>query len=267
MDQLERQAFGSVAADQIANRTRFKSKGFFKRIKKLTGINKTDIIKTAKRIGKEVVSNSAALAGEAITAYTGNPVLGASTKHAIEKGGHKAIDSGNVRRGLRAAGGTAKQIAKYFAIEAADSYINTHLSGDEKKYAEKALAGEYPSAKDLIYDYGKTKAEKFEQQFYQPVGGGRLVHVHKYGMGSPYVSMPYKKAMRPLVGGGSLAGLGVSEIKPMTNLMTLSPVASMYSPQMNPFVLDKSPQLSTKIGGSFLPSGRYGGSFEPSGGY
>ena len=49
------------------------------------------------------------------------------------------------------------------------------------------MAGEYPSAKDLIYDYGKTKAEKFEQQFYQPVGGGRLVHVHKYGMGSPYV--------------------------------------------------------------------------------
>ena len=78
--------------------------------------------------------------------------------------------------------------------------------------------------------------------------------------------MPYKKAMRPLVGGGSLAGQGVSEIKPITDLMTLSPVASMYSPQMNPFVLDKLPQ-STKTGSSFLPSGRYGGSFEPSGGY
>jgi len=113
----------------------------------------------------------------------------------------------------------------------------------------------------------KQRQRNLKQQFYQPVGGSRLVHVHKYGMGSPYVSMPYKTAMRPLVGGGSLAGLGVSKIKPMTDLMTLSPVASMYSPQMNPFVLDKSPQLSTKTGGSFLPSGRYGGSFEPSGGY
>ena len=84
-----------AAADQVHSRTGFglrkigeKSvgKGFFKGVKKLTGINKTAIVKTAKRIGKEVVSNSAAIAGEAITAYTENPALGASTKYAIVKG-------------------------------------------------------------------------------------------------------------------------------------------------------------------------------------
>ena len=152
-------------------------------------------MKTAKRIGKEVDSSSAAIAGEAVTAYTKNSVLGASTKVAIKKGGHKAIDSGSVKKGLRSAAGSAKQMANDFAIEAADSYIDTHLLGDERRVAEKALAGKYPSAKDLIYDYGKTKAEKFEEQCYHPIGGGRLVSVHKLGMGSAYVSMHYRRVM------------------------------------------------------------------------
>jgi hypothetical protein len=55
------------------------------------------IVKAAKKVGKDVVSNNAALAGEAITPYTGNPALGANTRYAIEKGGHKAIDSGSVK--------------------------------------------------------------------------------------------------------------------------------------------------------------------------
>ena len=230
-------------------------------------------MKTAKRIGKEVVSNSAALAGEAITAYTGNPALGASTKYAIEKGGHKAIDSGSVKRGLRSAAGSAKEMAKDFAIEAADSYIDTHLSGDERRVAKRALAGEYPSAKDLIYDYAKTKEEKFEEQFYHPIGGGRLVSVQKLGMGSAYVSMPYRRAMRGTLGefqqGSGLVARGFSAIRPMSEIQTLSPIASIHSAQMNPFVLSASPQMNqslrSKSGGSFLPAGQYGGSFVPAG--
>ena len=275
-------SLGSIAADQVHNRTGFglrkigeKSvgEGFFKGVKKLTGVNKTAIVKTAKRIGKEVVSNSAALAGEAITAYTGNPALGISTKIAIEKGGHKAIDSGSVKKGLRSATGSAKEMAKDFAIEAADSYIDTHLSGDERRVAERALAGEFPSAKDLIYDYAKTKAEKFEEQFYHPIGGGHLVSVHKLGMGSAYVSMPYRRAMRGTLGefqqGSGLVARGIPDVKPMSDIQTLSPIASVHSAQMNPFVLSASPQMSqslrSKSGGSFLPAGQYGGSFVPAG--
>jgi hypothetical protein len=171
-----------------------------------------------------------------------------------------------VKKGLRSAAGSAKQMAKDFAIEAADSYI-------ERRVAEKALAGEYPSAKDLIYDYGKTKAEKFEEQFYHPIGGGRLVSVHKLGMGSAYVSMPYRRAMRGTLGdfqhGSGLIARGVQDVRPMSDIQTLSPVASVHSPQMNPFILSASPQMSQslrcKSGGSFLPAGQYGGSFVPAG--
>jgi hypothetical protein len=277
-------SLGSIAADQVHSRTGFGLRkltkraesqvglGFFKGLKKVTGINKKDVVKTAKSIGKKVVDTSAEVAGEAITAYTGNPLLGAAATTAIKKGGKKAIDSGSVKKGISAAGGSASAFAKDMAIEYADDYIDANLSGAEKKVAEKALAGKYPSAKDLIMDYGNTKAEKFEEQFYKPVGGGRLVGMRKLGMGSPYVSMPYKRAMRPQIGDVTMVGGSLMySVRPMTDVQTLSPVASTFSPQMQPFIADKSPQMSqslySKSGGSFLPAGyrTVGGSFVPAG--
>ena len=236
-------------------------KGFFKAVKRVTGINKTAIIKTAKKIGKEFVDVGAEVAGEAITAYTGNPMLGAVATTAIKKGGNKAIDSGSVRKGLRASGGAATSLAKDLAIEYADDYIDSHLTGAEKKVAQKALAGKYPSAKDLIYDYGNTKMEKLSATLPQPIGGGRLVSMKKFGMGSPYVSAPYRRAMRPMIGDAFVGG-SLMSVQPMSDLQTLSPFASTFSPQMNPFIADKSPQMSqslySKSGGSFLPAGKYG---------
>jgi hypothetical protein len=287
------EALGQVAADQVHSRTGFgvkkgmrrvgaprgarlayddmEGKGFFKAVKKITGVNKKDIVKTAKVVGKQFVDASAEVAGEAITAYTGNPLLGAAASTAIKKGGNKAIDSGSVRKGLKASGGAATSLAKDLAIEYADDYIDKNLTGAEKKVAEKALAGKYPSAKDLIYDYGSTKMEKFSNTLAQPIGGGRLMSMPKLGMGSPYVSAPYRRAMRPMIGDAFVGG-SIMSVRPMSDLQTLSPVASVYSPQMNPFVADKSPQMSqslrSKSGGSFLPAGGYktrGGSFVPAG--
>jgi hypothetical protein len=287
-------ALGSVAADRI-NRSGYgiakgmrrvgapkgarlayddvmptKGKGFFKAVKRITGVNKTAIIKTAKKVGKEFVDAGAEIAGEAITAYTGNPMLGAVATTAIKKGGNKAIDSGSVRKGLKASGGAATSLAKDLAIEYADDYIDKNLTGAEKKVAQKALAGKYPSAKDLIYDYGDTKMEKFSNTLAQPIGGGRLLSMPKIGMGSPYVSAPYRRAMRPMIGDAFVGG-SLMSVRPMSDLQTLSPVASVYSPQMSPFIPDKSPQMSvslrSKSGGSFLPAGyrTYGGSFVPAG--
>ena len=283
-------ALGSIAADQISSRTGrgvkkgmrrigapmgarlayddMEGRGFFKAVKKITGINKTAIVKTAKQVGKQFVDAGAEVAGEAITAYTGNPLLGAAATTAIKKGGNKAIDSGSVRKGLKASGGAATSLAKDIAIEYADDYIDSHLTGAEKKVAQKALAGKYPSAKDLIYDYGNTKMEKFSNTLPQPIGGGRLVSMKKFGMGSPYVSAPYRRAMRPMIGDAFVGG-SLMSVRPMSDLQTLSPVASVYSPQMSPFIADKSPQMSqslrSKSGGSFLPAGKYGGSFVPDG--
>jgi hypothetical protein len=287
-------SLGSIAADQVHSRTGFGikkgmrrvgaprgarlaydaeeevGKGFFKAVKKITGVNKTAIVKTAKSIGKAVVDTSADVAGEAITAYTGNPLLGAAASTAIKKGGKKAIDSGSVKKGLKAAGGSASALAKDLAVEYADDYIDKHLTGAEKKVAEKALAGKYPSAKDLIYDYGNTKMEKFSNTLPQPIGGGRLISMPKIGCGSPYVSAPYRRAMRPMIGDAFVGG-SIMSVRPMSDLQTLSPVASVFSPQMNPFVADKSPQMNqslrSKSGGSFLPAGyrTVGGSFVPAG--
>jgi len=101
--------------------------GFFKSLKKLTGINKTDIIGSAKKAGKELVKHGAKAVEGAIGAYTGNPLLARTIATAVEKAGDRVVDSVepshskygvkfDVSEGLRGLKDDAKQIA-YEAVE------------------------------------------------------------------------------------------------------------------------------------------------------
>jgi hypothetical protein len=277
-------ALGEIAADQIGKRTGYsQGKGFYKALKKYTGINKTDVKKTAKsmaRVGAEV-------AGEAITAYTGNPMAGKAFEKVASKTAEAAIDGG-VKKGVKA----SKKVVKDMAAEAVDDYIDKNLTGAEKKVAEKALAGKYPSAKELVYDYGNSKLEKSLSGVETLSGYGMLPRRTRGGlriMGSGTASFTpaYEVAMRSMkMGAGN--GMPVDDGRtvtpaepPSSVIQTGSPFQRFSSPSMSPFITG-SPQLMKPImgsgikscrcdakgcrcGGSFLPAGTRGGSFVPAG--
>ncbi len=298
-----------------------KGSGFFKGLKKYTGINKSDVISAAKFVGKQAAHLGAQAAGEALGAYTGNPVAGQAFASVLEAGADRAIDSGSARKGLSHSGKAAKSLAKDIAISEVDKIIDSsNLGPTERRIAEKALAGKYPSAKDIIYDYGKAHMASLNPSA-DTSGGGlkrRGRPSRKTGCGSAYVSTPYNNAMTSLryegagtplldqkfsvndagrffkndvahlfgrgtplldqkfsineagdffkhlgrgfnpsgsgmvgvnMGGVRHMGMGMS---PMTDLMTLDPVAKMSSPQMNPFIPSHNPY---KTGRGFNPSG------------
>lgn len=262
-------AMGEIAADQIGKRTGFsKGKGFYKGLKKLTGINKTDVKKTAKSMAKV----GAQVAGEAIAAYTGNPMAGAAFEKVASKTAEAAIDGG-VKKGVKA----SKKVIKDVAAEAVDDYIDKNLTGAEKKVAQKALAGKYPSAKELVYDYGTSKLETDGTLTGYGIlprrtrGGLRIM-----GSGTASFTPAYEVAMRSIrMGSGN--GLAVADDRTVTAaeppspvIQTGSPFQRYSSPAMSPFI-SGSPQLMRpimgggKCGGSFLPAGTRGGSFVPAG--
>jgi hypothetical protein len=134
--------------------------GFFKTLKKYTGIGKTQFIGEAKKIGKQVVSKGAMAVGEAVGAYTGNPVAGVMLGQALGKAGEKTIDSIQPSKGKlgikfdpREGVKSLKDDAKMYAVEAIDRQIDK-LPPDQRRIAEKALAGEYPDASSFIMDAG-----------------------------------------------------------------------------------------------------------------
>lgn len=136
--------------------------GFFQTLKKWTGIGKTQFLSGAKQIGKEVVSKGAMAVGEAVGAYTGNPIAGHALGMALGKAGEKTIDSIQPSKGKlgikfdpREGVKSLKEDAKMYAVEAIDRQIDK-LPADQRRVAEKALAGEYPDASSFIMDMGKT---------------------------------------------------------------------------------------------------------------
>lgn len=247
--------------------------GLYKKLHKAgfhkVGINKKTIHKAANVVGKKAVRLAADVGAMAIANYTGSPEAGEAFRDVAIAGGDKAIDSGSVKAGLKRSGSKAKMIAKRAAVEAVDDFIDANLSGASKKVAQKALAGKFPSAKDLIYDYndepistastlsgyGITRAG-IKAKVMRNTAGVRM------GKGLAYSTPAYQNAE-------FMYGAGISD----TNygiIQTGGPFAKMSSPAMNPFIYEASPQLSTKIGGrmcggSFIPAGRHGGSFVPSG--
>ena len=262
-------AAGQILGDQLDKYAERQGYGVFKSIKKYTGINKKDIVKTAKVAGKSAVRVGAKVAGEALTAYTGNPAVGMAFERVAVSAADRAIDSKKGKDILKNAGRGALKEGKLIAVEGVDDYIDKNLSGVEKDVAQKALAGKYPSAKDLIYDYGNSKIE--EMNAFSGYGIPRRVRGGlRMGKGMAHLTPAYAVAMRSATTG---AGFRVADDRVVTSaptpssiIQTGSPYQRINSAAMSPFI-PSSPQLAgfrdMRSGGSFYPAGRVGGSFIP----
>jgi hypothetical protein len=242
---------GSTYAQRLARRTR----NTFKEIGKVA--KKVASNPVVKEIGKVALRQGAKAAGEALSAYTGNPAAGLALERVAVAGGDKLIDTGKVNKALGASGKQAKLIG----TEIVNDYIDNNLSGAEKEVAQKALIGEMPSANDIIDvgvnafgGYGIPRRTR---------GGLRM------GKGLAHLTPAYAVAMRSATTG---AGFRVADDRmitpasaPSSVIQTGSPYQRLSSPAMSPYI-GSSPQLAgVRIGGSFLPAGRSGGSFVPAG--
>jgi hypothetical protein len=286
------QIIGDMAGERLDRLAARKGYGVFKTIKKVTGINKKAIVKTAKDVGKTAVRVGAKAAGEALTAYTGNPAAGMALERVAVSAADRAIDSKSAKDILKNAGRGAKSQAKMIAVEGIDDYIDKNLSGVEKDIAEKALAGKYPSAADLVYDYGNSKIEEMSSMDMTGMGITRRTRGGMRLMGRGAKLTPsYDVAMRHIrsVSGGAISsGFEVADSREVTSAPSTltqlgSPFQRFASPAMSPFIAG-SPQLvgqgmgyggnsmkpktmggMVRCGGSFLPAGYRGGSFVPAG--
>lgn len=284
------QIIGDMAGERLNALAARKGYGLFKTIKKVTGVNKKAIVGAAKSVGKTAVRVGAQAAGEALSAYTGNPAAGQAFERIAVSAADRAIDSKSGKDILRNAGRGATSQAKMIAVEGIDDYIDKNLTGAEKAVAEKALAGKYPSASDLIYDYGNSKIEEMGNE----MGGFGIPRRTRGGLrmgrGAAHLTSGYDTAMRSIRMGGAIpAGFSVADDRTVLSMsapsgdviQTGSPYQRYSSPAMSPFIAG-SPQLvgqgmgyggnSMKprmgmgyYGGSFLPAGTRGGSFIPAG--
>jgi len=266
---------GNIAGNQIDKYAERKGYGVFKTARKLglhkAGINKKSVTKVAKEVGKVAVREGAKVVGEAISAYTGNPSAGVAFERIAVAGADKAIDSGSVKKGLKA----SKSQAKRIAVEEVDKLIDKNLSGVEKDIAEKALAGKYPSASDLVYDYSNAKIESMAgygirdgASLPRRVRGGL-----RMGKGLPRFSYStYDLSAIVPKGGSGISGFRVADDRTVTPaeppsaiIQTGSPYQRINSAAMSPFIA-ASPQLAGfKVGGSMYPAGKMGKGFMPAG--
>jgi hypothetical protein len=281
-------ALGAYAGDQIDKKLGVgvrkrgrpkKGKGVFKTIKNVFGVNKGDAINMAKSAGKTALSAASTAAGAAIGAYSGNPALGAAAASAANTIGSKLIDTIDSKTTVKSLGSDAGKISKDVAYGAVENYVDKNISNPrEKEMINRALRNKFPSQQEL-FGYARDKAISHytpspyetspigQVQTYRRGGGIRM----KKGKGA-MISPDYITAMK------YIEGTGISNstnVKPYTDLMTLSPYANTHSPQMNPFIGSASYQsynplenraVGKKFGGSFLPAGgMYGGSFMPAG--
>lgn len=260
--------------------------GFFKTLHKMgakkIGITKKTFTKAAKDVGKVAARVGAQAAGEAVAAYTGNPEAGVAFERIAVGAADGAIDSKNAKSILKNAGKGALKQGKMIAIEGVDDYIDKNLTGAERKVAQKALAGSYPDASSLVYDYSNSKIEELNGTSGMGIprrmrGGLRM------GRGMANLTSPYAVAMRSatsgagMMMGGMMMGCGFTVADdrtttpaeaPSSVIQTGSPFQRIKSPAMSPYIAS-SPQLTNiRIGGSFYPAGmRNGGSFAPAGTY
>lgn len=253
-----------------AEKMKIKGSGFFKTLKKWTGVGKTQFLKGAKQMGKEAVKVGSKAVGEAVGAYTGNPVAGAMLGASLEKAGTRMVDSvqpskGKLgikfepKEGLR----SLKNDAKMYGIEALDRQIDK-LPPEFRGVAENALAGKYPDASSFIRDAVQTQID--------PAMLGLGMRRVKKGRGASQ-SMAYKRALKNNYGGLALtnavmdnvsvmeaekmgarlnANVKPSSIETPSDYGFMSPYQRMDSPAMNPFV----PTTYLQQGGT---SSGYGG--------
>lgn len=282
-----------VAGKYIDEAAARKGYGFYKAASKV-GFSK----KQVKSAGKALVKEAAKAGGEALTAYTGNPAAGMAFEKVATTAGNKAIDSSSVKKTVKSLGPEAKMLA----IELVDDYVDENLSGVERRTVEKALAGKYPNARELIYDYGNSKLEELNPPQVNimsgygiprrvrgglRMGGGQYFRglnlkggegvMRTYGGAMYYNTQPYDQAIRGIRRGGNIDGFRVADDRMTTSapdlglpIQTGSPFQRINSPAMSPFIAG-SPQLTgfreggMMRAGSIYPAGRMGGSFVPSG--
>ena len=254
---------GSTYAQRLARRTR----NTFKEIGKVA--KKVASNPVVKEIGKVALREGAKAAGDALSAYTGNPAAGVAFERLAVSGGDKLIETGSAKKAIGASGKQAKRMA----VEAVDDYIDANLTGVEKDIAERALAGKYSSAKDLVYDYGNSKMEEMATSAFGGYGIPRRTRGGlRMGKGMAHLTPAYAVAMRSATSGaGMSSGFKVNDSRmvtpasaPSSVIQTGSPYQRINSPAMSPFI-PASPQLANQpiSGGSFYPAGRSGGSFLP----
>jgi hypothetical protein len=255
----ERGGYGMVGGSTYKQRQARRFKNTVKKIGRV-----------AKDIGKVALREGARVAGEALSAYTGNPMAGVALERVAVAGGDKLIDTGSITK----AGKASKKQAKRVAVEVVDDYIDKNLTGAEKNVAEKALAGKYPSAKDLVYDYGNSKLEEMDTTSVMAGYGipRRTRNGIFIGKGIANKTPVYDKAHSFIrKSGNGIRGIKASSAVSITSapnlglpIQTGSPFQRLHSPANSPFI-GSSPQLAGfKTGGSFLPAGVHiGGSFLP----
>jgi hypothetical protein len=264
-----------VAGKYIDEAAARKGYGLYKKLNKV-GISKKDV----KSAGKVLVKQAAKVGGEAITAYTGNPAAGAAFERVAGKAGTKAIDSSSVKKTMKSLGSEGKMLA----VELIDDYVDENLSGAEKRAVENALAGKYPSARDLIYDYGNSKLEELNpplEELNPPMSrqsnifSGYGIVPRRTGCGMRSMIRGKSRMNDDMIYGGMMCGgmIGRAMVlppqSPTTNIQLGGPriqqnSAANYA-SSSPFIA-MSPLLAKPItvGGSFRPAGgMYGGSFNP----
>jgi len=234
-----------------------------------------------KAVGKATAKVASQMAGDAVTAYTGNPMLGESVARIADETAERMIDSG-VKKGLSHGAKLTTREAKRMAIEAVDDYVDEHLPQDQREVVENALAGKYKNAQDLIYDVGErarapqaVRQQRVINPYTGMIGGGL-----RRARGRPRKDMigagvatskAYKKALKANYSGLELNNVvgenkPISQynvnprVKPSSEEMTLSPYLSNSSPAMNPFVptnyYQEGGQMKGYGGkGLYLPSG------------
>ena len=264
-------------------------KGLFKTLHKLgahkIGITKKTFTKAAKEAGKVAVRVGAQAAGEAVSAYTGNPAAGMAFERVAVGAADNAIDSKNTKDILKNAGKGGLKQGKLIGVEMVNNYIDKNLTGAERQVAQKALAGTYPDAASLVYDYSNSKIDELNNN--GGFGGYGLVHRTskgiRIGKGLAHLTPSYNTAMRSATTGAGLGrisgvmrqgmGFRVADDRnitpaeaPSAVIQTGSPFQRIQSPAMSPYI-PSSPQLANVVisGGSFYPAGMSGGSFAPAG--
>jgi len=251
-------------------------KGFYKTLKKMTGINKSDVVKGAKALGREVSKNASKVVGDAVAISTGSSMAGRRVEKVINKVADTAIKTESASKTLKALGNASVKQIKRAGAELADDWVDKNLTGAERSVAQKALAGKYKNAKDLIYDYADEKTQPNPELL--ALGGAiymdgpfkRMRGRPKKGTGA-MMSGPFKKAMKMNLSGLELNNVSSSNtpiskfktdsrVKPAGDLPTFSPYQGVNSPAMNPFI----PKTYTQEGGM---NAGYGGSglYGPSG--
>lgn len=235
----------SMRGKSEAEKEAIKGSGFFKTVRQMTGMKKKDILDNTKMIGKEVVNNGSMMVGQAITAYTGNPVVGQAVASSLQKAGNSAIDSVepskskygvkfNPKAGLKG----LKEDAKMYAVEAIDRKVDATLSPEMRSIAENVLVANYPKSESLVRDMKENKADV--RQF---VGLG-VRQSNEFKKSKKRAVVKAERAMKK-------AGIEQSPIETPSDFGFMSPYIRLDSPANHPFV----PKVATQNGGTDMGYG------------